>query len=160
MVRETRLRANYSQTWLLQQKSYLLVWFWDMLEMRWSISRVRLPGEGNRSPINSQHRLKSIKMSKLQKPRIQNRWLHAHDMLPLQQRLVLDLPHGNRWLQRSLQSWKHLWLRRDDADPWEPLAMDLPFDYLASSFTLYNCRQSIIQSGKTNRIMLRLGLWR
>ena len=160
MVREAWLRASYSQTWLLQQKSYLLVWLRDMLEVRWSISRVRLPSKGNRSLIDSQHRLESIEMSKLQKPRIQNRWMHAHDMLPLQQRLVLDLPHGNQWLQRSLQSWQHLWLRRDDADPWEPLAMDLPFDYLASSLTLYNRRQSVIQSGKAKPIMLRLGLWR
>ena len=160
MVREAWLRASYSQARLLQQKSYLLLWLRDMLEVRWSISRVRLPSKGNRSPIDSQHRLESIEMSELQKPRIQNRWMHAHDMLSLQQRLVLDLPHGNQWLQRSLQSWQHLWLRRDDADPWEPHTMDIPFDYLASSFTLYNRRQSVIQSGKAKPIMLRLGLWR
>ena len=113
VVRTPRLREHNPQAGLLlQAESTLRMRFRDVLEVRRPMARGLLPSLRQRRNHCAQYEPSCRQMPELQSPNLQNLRLQPHDLLPLQQGVVLDLSAGNGELFGALQSGGDFRLRR------------------------------------------------
>ena len=113
VVRAPRLREHDPQAGLLlQAKSTLRVRLRDVLEVRRPMARGLLPSLRQCRTHCAQYEPSCRQMPELQSLNLQNLRLQPHDLLPLQQGVVLDLSAGNGGLFSALQSGGDFWLRR------------------------------------------------
>ena len=83
-------------------------------------------------------------MPELQSTNLQNLRLQPHDLLPLQQGVVLDLSADNRGLLSTFQSWSDFRLRRHAGHPLINHPMDLSPHTAVALYAIYPRRKLLV----------------